>query len=1081
MKIGSAYRRDNSLFIPLSGKTIDNVVLLLRLDFDPKAWAEKPYEPVINATTYNAPNQPSITTKTVNQEITNKIDFIARQIDQSEQSKYTPLYQPRSVVVLGAGDKWIDNKRGKLNEYTVLGFMAKEVSTDPIKANSPKEKRLYPYGIDLKPILDYVELAENSKNGLIGLFKNGNFKDGLEDTVYNALTSMWESNSQLTFWSSSMPRPASVVYLKQEKPELTIKPLVFKEPTVMGDKQSSLLPTEYFDRDGINYTYLKDNDIVKPDAREIFGLNNFVNYQYPNFPKTGNIFFDDFYFMEITENSDNSTNTPFTGSKSVWLVSKNQNKIRVGYDIELGMCGYYLTGSVSRVSLNLDWLFQVTNYASNELTLKNSKSLLSVDMLNCRPFDGTYRSKSITTPIYYIGQGRFTCLQGEDTQKDILGVGDKFDLTLADGQNTRIIIGSYFGYNKNAELIKFHYIANYNSLIEYSENKGDVKAQVLTEEVILKNMYNHESFLEARQRIKNFYLQETGVSTGKPAASPYQSLRDLIGQEYDDYFLSGVSGLDWDRIRELKNKEPDIILPIREIIKQAYVEYLIEKASKPQKQVGTGKINSGKFFWMGEQYYKDRFEKQKTDLENKLGQEFVENNMVYSTKGQAPSVSLAEIPNIFNKAFEIPSNASELASYEYFLYATFQENKEPLLLQKFRYRYINGNAIYMQVFDYESPYLSNYDTYNKDYDYYRILYGFQIMFHLWAVHYGENINTDIVRKAEYKRIFPCRLNDIGINFLKYMNRWGFFDTPENMYDKLWAACGQDASNMNFHRYLSSNMFNTLFTSQSSSAKYLSKNISNLLVMELNNYEVSRGFFADKQRVIDYFNSLPIDWGNTEAPYMAQLPTVATTTTTTTRKKRTPKAKPQPPVVPPQSKFEWVIDYWRDINNPITDKEFNDHYGLPADFKKQAVEFKYEGKEWYLIRWTPKEQGNYLFGKLLSNISDYLIGKTTSLMTEILEIYKLPELEDKLNESKDNTLLIFLPKEFGHEFSTNFTISSSFIQPPAPKPKPEPPKPKPEPPKPKPKPEPPKPKVAKPKKPKEVQKAIEDLDTLDFNF
>jgi outer membrane biosynthesis protein TonB len=103
------------------------------------------------------------------------------------------------------------------------------------------------------------------------------------------------------------------------------------------------------------------------------------------------------------------------------------------------------------------------------------------------------------------------------------------------------------------------------------------------------------------------------------------------------------------------------------------------------------------------------------------------------------------------------------------------------------------------------------------------------------------------------------------------------------------------------------------------------------------------------------------------------------------------------------------------------------------------------------------------------------------MTEILEIYKLPELEDKLNESKDNTLLIFLPKEFGHEFSTNFTISSSFIQPPAPKPKPEPPKPKPEPPKPKAKPEPPKPKVAKPKKPKEVEKAIEDLDTLDFNF
>jgi hypothetical protein len=784
--------------------------------------------------------------------------------------------------------------------------------------------------------------------------------------------------------------------------------------------------------------------------------------------------------METSQNSDNSTNTPFEGSKRVWLVSKNENKIRLGYDIELGMCGYYLKGSVSRLSLNLDWLFQVTNYASNELTLKNSKSLLSVDMLNCRPFDTTFVSKSITTPIYYIGQGRFTCLQGEDTQKDILGVGDKFDLTLADGQNTRIIIGSYFGYNKNAELIKFHFIANYNSLIEYSENKGDVKAQVLTEEAILKNMYNHESFLEARQRIKNFYLQETGVSTGKPAVSPYQGLRDLIGQEYDDYFLSGVSGLDWDRITELQKKEPAIIEPIKEIIKQAYVEYLIEKASKPKKQVSTGKINSGKFFWMGVQDDKDRFEKQKADLENKLGQEFVENTMVYSTKGQAPSISLAEIPNTFNKAFEIPTNADELRGSSYFLYGTFQENKEPLLIQKFKFRYLSVYSVKMLVFDYESPYLTNSVTYNKDYDYYRILYGFQIMFHLWAVHYGENINGAFINKTEYKRIFPCKLNDIGINFLKYMNRWGFFDTPENMYDKLWAACGQDASDMNFFHYLSPKIFNMLFTSQSSSAKYNGEEVSNLLASKLKNYEVSIGFFADKQRVIDYFNSLPIDWGNTEAPYMAQLPTVATTTTTTTRKKRTPPAPTTTPLT------DIPEDYWEDVNATIpsidSEEEFERILSKQRKTKEDKAAIANLFYDFYKIdSGSPYfdelvNSGLALKGKRIYRVKlktgydeqyfDFLgLRQNTTLdFKSWIDSLIYPQLQKEIND-------IILQK--GMPYLRQIVAQvNGFTPTPAP-PAPKQTKPA--------KPQKTTTKTAKPKKPTKVDKAIEDLKNLDFDF
>lgn len=934
MEIGKVYINGTYLNIPLTLPDIDGNYMVLEVD---------------TQYFYNAPSDIRTTDK-ANAYLESKVAlFPAYRYTNTTQSvidKYISTYVPKSVAALGEGDTFLEAK-GKI-QYQVIGFFQREVATDPIKANAPKVKRRYPFGINLKPLMQYIERVQESKEGLAGLFENGNVWKGSELTTVLALI---YKNTKLTYWSVDAPKPSDVAFIKQEKPKEKLPELKIQQPMAVGDRQTTALPLFAFgDRDNAYQSseFQMGHGLTKEAVQELtleIQNLNYVSPQVPKMPKTGNIFLDEFYFafVDYKAMSKNINMGGFIHNISnnfrLCCKSKTPSAIHENYGFHIDFQNLY-KGDCYEIDLN-DVYFEhdyARLYAVNDAFDGEG---------NTRAFKTTVERSlevnSIATfpPIYYVGQGRFSCLQGNDPNdpNDKYGVGDTFTVNNPKGSFDAVMIYMYYAHNKKGEKVKMGVFAKISNLEGvFAKNMTDIYIVHSEMGILDKVASNHKTYFDYRKKLKDFYLAgQANTASTSVSVSPYQELKDILGEEYDDAFLNAVQGLDWVKISQLQKETPEIIEPIKELIRQAYVRYVIEKAKNPQamKSASTGRKDGAKY------YIKIPANSNVIEsaeyVNQVLGADFTRQASFWAAKEPKPEMSLQDIPKLVSKAmgsFDIKWTNN---TFDFTQILTFQENKEPLLIQDFK-SFGDGNDGEFKV-SYNQADYDNFLTYRSqgrtnnhwraDADYYHMYGGFKIMYMLWRV---SRINTEPkdveIKPSNHKKIAPMVLSDVGINYLRYMNRWGFFATPEEIHDavkKQW----NDSTDYNYPTNLgaySTWMFTT--TNANRTEDLLAK--QRLLHLALTEAQKERfnEFLNNKDGFCQYLYSLPIDWGNTEASYMEEPQVVKPSKPTRKTKKKQGK-----------SDFAWIKEPWEDALTDNVQTEFNKAMGLKDTAKITLCSFE----------------------------------------------------------------------------------------------------------------------------------------------
>lgn len=213
MKIGYIYKYKNgkTLLIPLSEKSLDGIVFCMRI-FP----ADDNYDmgQVVFETNSSVTN-----TQKANQYFTyGRLDFLGVRVNDEVIKSLHSTYIPSNIKELATGDRFIES--GKPEEYTVLGFFERSVKVDVSNVNSAFADRVFPYAVNLEPLIDYVQLAINSRDGIEKLIVTDDAGLPVQNEANKALTALFYANTKLAYWSPDAPRVSSVVYLKQKEAPL---------------------------------------------------------------------------------------------------------------------------------------------------------------------------------------------------------------------------------------------------------------------------------------------------------------------------------------------------------------------------------------------------------------------------------------------------------------------------------------------------------------------------------------------------------------------------------------------------------------------------------------------------------------------------------------------------------------------------------------------------------------------------------------------------------------------------------------------------------------------------------------------
>jgi hypothetical protein len=180
----------------------------------------------------------------------------------------------------------------------------------------------------------------------------------------------------------------------------------------------------------------------------------------------------------------------------------------------------------------------------------------------------------------------------------------------------------------------------------------------------------------------------------------------------------------------------------------------------------------------------------------------------------------------------------------------------------------------------------------------------------------------------------------------------------------------------------------------------------------NNSNVTNYFYTEegKKSFIDYFKSLPIEWGNIDAPYMQNMVIPATKTT----KKRQPKA-----VTPTTDVFEWTTGLL-DWGTQNMQKEFKQGYEITEkDFSIVYREFSItkngQKREYRVLRFYPK----------IANKSNKYQKFSRDVYAEEVNVYKTDDLPNQHADLQSFVLhpnydfSVIVPVDKVNEFNTKF--------------------------------------------------------------
>ncbi len=602
MKVGQVYRgkiKNSILFIPLSEPDLDgNTLQLLVFAGSTKS---------INKVNQNGFDVPDITT--TKKAIDNNYPDFTFSYGQLENIEST--YVPSNELPLSVGDKY--QYIGKPAEYTVVTFF------DRLKTANATSKIPYPFGVNLADVIAFVDGIINSKTGITPyLVGNGLITDDFRARLKSILLGNNNMNAELAYWSISEPKLAKVLYLKQSKPKKSIT-LQVKQKTKMATVTAGDM--------------IADSMIVWPP--NYAGLINFQTY--PVNVRSGSLLLDKFRLT--TGGTSYATNRTYAETTFLQLVSVQKlfdNAGVISGFIALESIGDKVNDNLFGQSLNVNtsMFYQVGDidrYTELTKNINGSGTPYRIDFRNTSNLTVPNNLVILNPVMMYLGGGQFTDVQGGIGK---YGVGDEFSIFDNDEITygyTRdqdwTILYSRLTLNKKGEFeVVYHCIGmtylrqacdDYNFSKPFNSSVKiqyfDILESTLDAKFASGTYGNFKSYREDREAIANAYLQGSLSNTPKPSTpqiDEFAELKAILGDDFDDDFLAVVSGLDWGKIDKLRQKDPNALNTIKDLVQQIYVEYLLEKdfAIEPKAVQNTDGVKTKGYYLGDKEIIKRRLE-----------------------------------------------------------------------------------------------------------------------------------------------------------------------------------------------------------------------------------------------------------------------------------------------------------------------------------------------------------------------------------------------------------------------------------------------------------------------------------------
>jgi hypothetical protein len=639
MKVGQVYRgksKNSILFIPLSEPDLDgNTLQLIVFAGSTKS---------INKVNQNGFDVPDITTtkKAID------ANYPDLTFGYSKLENVESTYVPSTELPLSIGDKY--QYIGKPAEYTVVTFF------DRLKTANATSKIPYPFGVNLADVIAFVDGIINSKTGITPyLVGNGLITDDFRARLKSILLGNNNVNAELAYWSISEPKLAKVLYLKQSKPKKSIT-LQVKQKTKMATVTAGDI--------------IADSMIVYPTSYA--GLINFKTY--PVNVRSGSLLLDKFRLT--TAGTSYATNRTYAEITVLQLVSVQKlfdNAGVISGFIALEAIGDKVNNDIFGQSLrvitsNFYQVGDIDRYTELTTNINAGATPYKIDFRNSSNLTDPNNLVILNPVMMYLGGGQFTDVQG-GTGK--YGVGDEFSIFDSDeiaymvGRRdqewtilySRLTLNKKGGFEVVYHCIGMTYLRqacdDYNFSKPFNSSVKvqyfDILESTLDAKFASGTYGNFKSYREDREAIANSYLQGSLSNTPKPSKpqiDEFAELKAILGNDFDDDFLAVVSGLDWGKIDKLRQKDPNALNTIKDLVQQIYVEYLLEKdfAVEPKAVQNTDGVKT-KGYYLGNN---EEIIKKRLEALGDIDEEFINNTNGKSTDDpNFPSMTFQEFGRFF--------------------------------------------------------------------------------------------------------------------------------------------------------------------------------------------------------------------------------------------------------------------------------------------------------------------------------------------------------------------------------------------------------------------------------------------------
>lgn len=805
------------------------------------------------------------------------------------------LYVPPTTQGLSVGDKY--QYIGKPPEYTVFNFVMRK-KTAAATTTIP-----YPFGINLADILNYVSGIVKTKTGIQSyLTATGEPTADFQEQLKNILFGDRSVNADLAYWSVADPKPYKVIFIKQPKPKktITLKPKKKKATT-----DGRVIP--------VDSQILQTND-------ELFE-NNFTSRSFDY--RVSSLLLDEFRLITI----DNKYVEYRSFGSSTRLALVNIRKMH-----NLGIMSDNFTDSLSFADNQDFYTYQLDTlnfYQVQDVgTYKNLvKGGYMVTFVTLDPEYLTKKNVVLNPAMMYLGAGKFTDVQNGEGK---YGVGDEFNIGKSnsiDSANDFTILYSSLIQNPSGNFEVVYLCIDILFLRQASDSYNFTNAASSSRRTfsILENQLdanissgefsNFKSHRSSREAIIAEYNlgQSNNTTLNSNATDEFAEYRDLLGDDLDDDFLSVVSGLDWMKINKLRAKDPTALDAIKDLIRQIYVDYLLEKdfSISPVQTTVSNDVQAKVF-------YQELNTEAQEAISKRLkiagyDDEEIFNLLYFSTHPDAvfPLKTYDEYNQIF---FDIIGSSDLDESLIYTadnakVWYVVNKGNEPAIGITMTYKRYSSDGDVMLEF---SPVYCNFSysltrqkgsTFEwgkcKDYPkkYYAAYITYRLALYTLSGDEGLRYLTN-TKSTVAKQVLPLKVTPFWLSELRYFNSLGLFPTLAELPNYFAEIIQQPLGNSIYDNNYFDSQYPLLGLENWFYSKSLSSVQDKFSKLKVQTASYSHLLENNAVNLIKQLSEIDVDWGNVNAvyePFSLQPPTKVKTPVTRAAKKPSIKFEEWKPV------------------------------------------------------------------------------------------------------------------------------------------------------------------------------------------